>query len=497
MNEETLTFDGLTRKLLVVAIFCIGLVVLGTLPIPRSLWLDETVTTWVKSGDWSQAWHRALNFQAQSPLYFLLIKMWPLSSDFGLIATSLILGAISGFGVYLTVKELLGRDAALFSILLLLTNIDLLKVSIQVRPYSLGLVGATWSPLFLFWWLKYKELRFLVCHLLFALLAFYAHYLFSFISIGFPIIIYLWGDRTCWRRYFIAALVTALLTLPGIYHLMWWSKKANDSLFTPIADFATFFKLILPLDTIVFLLFSGIVAAIFNEKRIIIGSWKALILALIWVIGGALILFFVSRLFGSSLYIDRYLSWRICGVVLFSALLLALFRDPKAQRVFIAAYCLLAFQQTVFRQWFLEDWSAVVAVAKNGENIPIILYSGLRESEKLPGDESAELREFLASPLVHYGFRLEQISVVPGFANSVSATKYLQEVSAASKKIAQSFFLVINDQPIFLEAEGIINPKASLISFFEKEGAQCQLPPTFDREAKSLIKVYRCDWKAE
>jgi len=497
MNEETLIFDRLTRKLLVIAICCIGALTLVTVPLVRSLWLDETVTTWVISGDWIQAWHRAVTFQAQSPLYFLLIKMWPFSGDFGLISASLIFGALSGFGVYLTVKELLGRDAALFSILLLLTNIDLLKVSIQIRPYSLGLVGAAWSPLLLFWWLRYKETRYLVLHFLLALIALYSHYLFSLIAIGFPIILYFWGNQTFWRRYFIGASLTALLSLPGIYHLIWWSRKAGDSLFLPTPDFATFLKLILPLDTVVFLIFSTIVAALFTEKFIIVRSWKTLALAIVWVVGGSLILFAASWLFGSSLYIDRYLSWRLSGVVLFSTLVLLLFRDQRGQRIFIAAYLFFAFQQTIGRKWFLEDWSTVAALARDSENIPVILYSGLRESEKLPDEESPELKEFLASPLIHYGVRLEQISVIPGFADSISATKYLQGVSAVSKKMAQSFLLVINDQPIFLKGQAVINPKTGLISFFEKEGAQCELFRSVGQQFEELVKVYRCDWRLD
>jgi hypothetical protein len=423
--------------------------------------------------------------------------MWPFSGDFGLICASLIFGALSGFGVYLTVKELLGRNAALFSILLLLTNIDFLKISIQVRPYSLGLVGAAWSPLLLLQWLRYKELRFLACHFLFALIAFYSHYLFSLIAIGFPIILYFWGNRTSWREYFIGASLTALCSLPGIYHLIWWSKKASDSLFLPTPDFASFIKLILPLDTVVFLLFSAIVAALFTEKSTTIRSWKTLSLALVWILGGSLILFLASCLFGCSLYIDRYLSWRLSGVVLFSTLVLSLFRDPRGQRVFIAAYCFFAFQQTIGRKWFLEDWSTVAALVRDGETIPVILYSGLHESEKLSDGESPELKHFLASPLIHYGVRLEQISVIPGFADSISATKYLQAVSAVSKKMARSFLLVINDQPIFLKGEGVINPKSGLISFFDKEGAQCELFPLDDNEFKLLVKVYRCDWRGE
>lgn len=202
-------------------------------------------------------------------------------------------------------------------------------------------------------------------------------------------------------------------------------------------------------------------------------------------------------LFGSSLYVDRYLSWRLSGVVLFSTLVLLLFRDPRGQRVFIAAYLFFAFQQTVGRKWFLEDWSTVAALARDRENIPVILYSGLRESEKLPDDESPELREFLASPLIHYGVRLEQISVVPGFAGSISVISYLQEVSAASKKKAQSFLLVINEQQIFLRGEGIISPKSGLISFFQKEGARCEPFPLFVQRSETLIKVYRCDWGEE
>lgn len=178
-------------------------------------------------------------------------------------------------------------------------------------------------------------------------------------------------------------------------------------------------------------------------------------------------------------------------------LVLLLFRDQRSQRVFIAAYLFFAFQQTIGRKWFLEDWSTAAALARDSENIPVILYSGLRESEKLPDEESPELKEFLASPLIHYGVRLEQISVIPGFADSISATKYLQAVSAVSKKMAQSFLLVINDQPIFLKGEGVINPKSGLISFFDKEGAQCELFPLVDNEFKLLVKVYRCDWIGE
>jgi len=489
--------DPLTRRCLTIAIFLIGFTSFRNLPLSRSLWLDETVTAWVISDTWGEAWTRAATFQAQSPLYFLLVKAWPWTDDFGLMTLSLLFGLLSGLGVYLTVRELLGNDAALWSILLLITGTDLLKISIQVRPYALGLVGASWSLIFLLRWLASRKCHLLIFHISSLLLAFYAHYLFGLVGIGSLAAMVLWGDRSAWRPYLIGVAGGSLFAAPGFYHLFWWSRKAGDSLFTPAPQLSEFFKLILPLEAVVFLSFSLVVAAIFAKKAPVIDCYRTLILSLILIFVGLCVLFLASSIAGGSLFIDRYLSWRISGVVLFGVLVVTLIQDQVGQRVFLSVYCLLALQQSVMRRWFIEDWKRVSTFIQETRDIPVFLYSGLRESEQLSGNAPEELRHFLSAPLLHYGVSQERIVVLPGFTKSESASQYSKGVADASRGKNASFFLVVNDQRLFLAGRGSILPKSALLDFFKEEGARCELGDLFGDDARELVKGYRCDWEGE
>ena len=58
-----------------------ALIFLVRAPFTASFWLDETITAWIVSGSLSSVWSRSIDFQGQSPFYYILV--WAVQQMFG------------------------------------------------------------------------------------------------------------------------------------------------------------------------------------------------------------------------------------------------------------------------------------------------------------------------------------------------------------------------------------------------------------------------------
>jgi hypothetical protein len=491
-QNARISLDPGSRLMVKVAICLLLILVSFRVPIFLSLWLDETVTAWVVSADWSEAWRRATIYQAQSPLYFMLIKAWPWSGEseflFRLPSVVCAVGAI--YGLSQLARQVWGRDAQLIAILSSLSQIDFIMAAIQARPYALGIFAAVWAVVFLLSWVSKGKVLFLVAHLGMALLAFYSHYLFSLVGMVFLTILYAERERCRWRPYCLGIICATFLALPGLYHLAWWGGKAGGALFTPMPSTGKFFQRVIPGELLVYLLGGFFVGCLFTKQWLARPPARVVLLVCVWIVGGCAALFLASHLSGQSVFVGRYLGWRVGGFVLGTILVVSLFSDLAGRRAFFAVYSFLAIQQAVQRIWDIEDWSGTAQTLAKQPDLPVILYSGLRESEQLTTQSDEDFRSYLASPLLAYEVSASRIIVMPGNAESEGTRRYSE--GAIRQMIASRpvFYLVINDQPIYVSGERV-EPGERLKGFFDKFGVVCT--DGAQRPSRGLVTIHQCE----
>lgn len=495
-DEQLMSRDRLTRWIVFSGLLLIFCCLAIRTPLYSSLWLDETVTVWVASAEWPEAWRRAVTYQAQSPLYFMLFKAWPWreSSEFFARLPSLFCGGVAAASICLIGRELFGKGSSVFTLLFALTAPELVKISVQARPYALGMVGVLWSVLFLLWWVRSEYSRYLGAHFAMALLAFYGHYLFGLIGLVYLCVVLLWGNLSLWVRYLRGVLIALPVALPGCYHLLMWRGKAQGALFTTLPSLRDFFLQLIPPTLLVYLVGALIVGAIFSRDTVRLPSRRLLTLSGVWTVAGCVVLYGVSWVSGVPLFVDRYLSWRFGGLVLGAMVLASVFRDVAAQRAFFITYVFLALQYSAAQKWRIEDWSSVAKQITAVEGVPVVLYSGLRESEQLSVDASAEFRDYLAAPLSVYGVAPSRISVMPGDPTTADARDYGESVIGRVREQGGRFFLVVNDQPIVLGERGLVRPGKRMREFLELRRLRCEGFDSADGlRGDELVKISLCE----
>ncbi len=171
--------------LLALCFFVVAIII----SLSQFIWLDEAYTLTTTSASIKQVWFRAINFEGQPPLYFILLRIWRIISDSVFFARlfSIITVTISIFIVYRLSEKYVTSIHPFLITLLFASNSIVLWAALEIRVYGLTILFAV-----LLIWLflntytskpkpiLYKRLIFSIV----ALLSVYIQYYLAFILIG-------------------------------------------------------------------------------------------------------------------------------------------------------------------------------------------------------------------------------------------------------------------------------------------------------------------------
>lgn len=106
------------------------------------IWLDEAYTLNTTSASLKQVWFRALNFEGQPPLYFIILKLWRLvnNSFFFARLLSVLLASASVFFVFKISERYIKNISPLFITLLFAFNPVVLWATLEIRVYAMALL---------------------------------------------------------------------------------------------------------------------------------------------------------------------------------------------------------------------------------------------------------------------------------------------------------------------------------------------------------------------
>ena len=430
------------QKLSLVSVFALFFIILAKSPFSESLWLDETVSAWVISGNYIDVIRRAWDFQAQSPLYFLLLKghasFWG-TSEFGLRSFSVVALLLSLVFLYLFARLYFKRqefDAKVAGIVCLgfLVQDSVIRSLISARPYCLALLGLCGALYFV------EKTR---CNRLFLvpasaciLLMVYSHYLF------FPatlILLYLFSQGKTFaeliKSLWLYVMLLFFLLLPAAAHLLDISKKAKEYSYSAVPTFLELLKAPFPPVILVYLVCSFLLALLFCKQPITrpyLKNSKMLAFLVLWAILAPGVCFLASYFSGSSFWLERHYLWGAPAVALcigYSAAILT----PKAQSVFLMTLVGFALFRETARVWYFEDWkTASVFITEAAQKEKILVHTGLIELESPRWIESPdfETQEYLRSPLLYYGLSKDTNIISAGITKQKLETALLNAPSA-------------------------------------------------------------------
>lgn len=214
-----------------------------------SIWFDEAFSVELARQPLPLLWHIIFGPEPNMELYYLMLHFWlQFTSAIGLIPTefivrlpSAIFAAFSTLALFAFGRRFLGTWIGFVGASLYLMNYQQLVYAQQTRSYSLQLLllCLAWYALFAAFTSESRNIRWWVCYIIMATLAFYAHLFSALILIaqvvavaGLALVPNLWRAQIRKRLFVFGAslLVSGILSIP----LILASRQGSKTGFLPI-----------------------------------------------------------------------------------------------------------------------------------------------------------------------------------------------------------------------------------------------------------------------
>ena len=384
------------------------------LPMRASFWLDETITAWIIKDGLIETINRSISYQGESPLYFILmfcLRRLAGTNELLLRLPSLAALIVSCGLLFMIASRLFNRQSGVFALLFFISNVGTLMAALSARPYSLALMFSLLSMLALMCWLDSNRLRYRLLYALSTLLTIYLHFLFAGILIVHFFCQRLIPDST--KRVTTAKLLStwawiAVLLLPALPQLAHLFTRKDSLFFSNTPSWMDLVKSFCPATTMIYLLCAAALAASIKGFSLrfsaLFSKRKAMLLA-IWWLAGPILFWTYSALSGSPFFVSRFFLWRIPAAALLCAGFLQSIEPAKSRLLALTAVALLTSGHMASLKWHVEDWRGAAAAInhqlRRGER-PVLVFSGLIESEQPAWLSDPLHRDYLLSPFTAY-----------------------------------------------------------------------------------------------
>ncbi len=440
------------------------------------LWTDEIGTFWIASASTvTDAFHRAMETQGQSPFYYLLewgvLHLLP-AGRVSLRLISLCASVVSIFLVFKVCLVLFEWDgrwrkgspylAAITAAFFFACHTPRIYYAQEARPYALGMMFALLSQLYflkLFLFSHWDEdercmdWRKTICvvvpYSIFTALTIYCHYVLGSIWIAQNIVFMYWlfDDRIVYHtqtgvKWFVANGTVALMLLPLGFHL--FPIVVNSGVWNwvapvGVADTADIFlgSLVLPLVLTVMglaLLFHVVDGRLpgrndLEDKPVPVLADRerrgVLFFIVIWLLVPPLADFVVSRSTNASLILPRYMTLSAPTFFLLVAFAVVHLRSVWLERILAILVCMsclvlspiTTFKRTGYFAYFIpHDWKTAVefvAGHSNPEDAVLIRFGVIKENW-IPGGASNIIHDYANAPFhVFAGGKVLALDVYP------------------------------------------------------------------------------------
>ena len=426
-------------------------------PLSSSLWVDETGTFWMASGSLAQTISKCLHWPGQSPLYGALV--WAAmklggQSEVVMRLPSVAAMALTAFLLYRLGVRILDRQAALLATLVFVALHDVAFAAADARPYACALLATVASTLLLVRWLESRRFADWFRYVLLAALVVHLHYFFSLIFAVHLIYAIAW-HRTRrpvnWLWLLAAAVVVGLLILPLAGHLRLLGASRSSMSYRDTPDPLKLFQALTP-SAVAFGLAAGLLLSyLFSQGfalRPLEANPSSVALIVSWLAVAPVLLFVVSFLTPTKIFVPRYYLSASPGLALLTGWAIRAFFPGRAQLIAALAVTLAliaAFGQLRHLRFphSHDDWRAAMqivrSVARDSE-MPVLVRSTLLESTFMDWQANPTVGNYLYAPLYRYR-PAGRVLPLP-FDFDEKARRYLEEISSSLLERTNQFLFV-------------------------------------------------------
>lgn len=429
-----------------IPIFFIPLVIfLLRAPLGESLWVDEAITAWIISGD---PVIRAIETQGQSPLYFVILKLFSKifgESELALRSMSILcfLGAVCIF--WRLSVGFLGAIGGGVATAALISKDAVTVAAISARPYGLALLLSLATVAAFLKWIKGGKWRWCLLYQFSWALTFYAHYLFLGIGLVLPFAAFASKRVVTWKKIIFSPVIPFALCSFGIPHLAILFDKREALTFASNPELkGALFSAFEP-ALLTGAIFSMTLAFVFQGK--ISFSYllsRTVFFAAVWGLAPLIFFYIFSN---GEMFVPRYFLWHVGGIGLLIGAIFSSIRHEKGSFIATSAFTLFMLIHEAQRVFVIEDWRGASVASKELSSkihpkAPIFVYSGLIEANSLLMERSKEEDEYLTAPVNYYLTGLEAGALQP-LPVSLDDGRYFQRFISPSLEKFGSIIAVI------------------------------------------------------
>jgi mannosyltransferase len=371
------------------------------------LWLDEAGTYWVIRDGWRETYDRALRFQGQSPLYYLIA--WFAVHCGGARETVLRLPSALAFAGATAVLHRLARrifdaETALYAAIFFVASFG--SEASNARPYAIALFFIMSAMLSLVRFVETGALASGVSYAIFAALTVYEHYLCGTIFFVHAIYVLERGFGKAGPTRVVGAVgLAGLLLLPLVGQFLSLLGRSQSLVFVPKPDVIQVLVVLVPPWLPAGIILGAVLGAQKERLSLVMpGPAADVKFAAIWHVLPILIMWTISTLTPLSLFVARYFIAAAPGLALLAALAVRSFESARTRTLVMAAVGILActFTATDSRHLDLRDIANEARSNIPKPATPVFVESGFVESMQLPWFEDQEKRSYLLAPLSLY-----------------------------------------------------------------------------------------------
>jgi hypothetical protein len=441
-------------------LFAIVAVRLCLMPLIASLAVDETGTWWIVKGSLAETISRASFWTGQPFLYMLIAwsaKQIGGAHEIVLRLPSLLAAGAAVFFLHRLAERLLDRTAALIAIILFLGIQPVAFSAADARPHAFGLASSIAAMSFLIRWLDSGRLSDAAAYAVSASLTLYFHFLFGAVFLvhaGYLTRKILRSGGPIWRHLPSVAGLCALFLAPLVPAFLHTFELRGTFTHLGTPQVSDLVKALAPPPVVLGLL-AGLLAA-----RLCFGTFRlrpqalsrdTLVLLVSWAVVPIVVLFAISVLTPTKVFLGRYLLAAYPGLALLGAWVIRGIAPQPARSLvlFLIAACSLAAYGGMTRLWpnhGPQDWRGSMAAVRSitgDTHIPVLFQSGFIESMDERQFFDPGRGGLLLAPISFYPCGG---NVIP-FPNRINdrTLRYLGEVTSTTLEPSGRFILVTSE----------------------------------------------------
>ncbi len=445
------------RAYAIPVVACAATVVVWGLRLPiSSLWIDETITFWISSGEFQDMLERSVQYQNNGPLYF--ISVWPFvhllpKSEAGLRLLSALCFLTALIVLFKLARLCLNTEGAVTATLLFITGEGVISTMATARPYALSLLLIIACAYSMILWLNRFKFRHLSSYVITGILSFYAHYLLAFVLFVFSI--YMLGivfglveNRRKRKLQTCTALgILAILAIPATIHLNVVQARKEILHFSGMPKLDSLLAAWIPIRLLIFFIASAIIVWFLHRHLQI--NWRArtpthVLLLLAWYSLPPLFLFLFSHFMNAAVLNPRYIIWCVPAGAILAAYIITFIKPKPTRRLFIcltiSGLALVAAKNDLL----IEHWSDAIHYIRRQPDLShttVLASTMLVEAADTTLLKSKESQAYLLSPFSFYPLDKRPVPL-PLWFDQDGALKYLDAEVRPALAVSNRLILI-------------------------------------------------------